>query len=220
MARLQNGALLRKLETKGSWTHVTRTGWVASKMLEGLDQSAASADTGTGTGQRVEVVKTTPFLQAAEGQPLGMLAPGASGRVLARSGDWVKVQVTGWVRDSSIKDSPSGVLVGVSQAEVQADPARYVGQVVEWRIQFLALQKADELRPEIPVGAPYLLARGPLPESGFVYVIIPQAEVARFSSLPPLQELTIRAKVKAPSTRYLSNSVVELVSVENTGSGH
>ena len=220
VARLQNGALLKKVEAKGAWTHVTRTAWVAANVLEGGDQLAAPADTGTGTGQRIAVVTATPFLQAAEGQPLGTLAPGATGRVVARSGEWVKVQVTGWVRDSSIKDSQSGVLVGVSQAEVQADPARYIGQVVEWRIQFLALQKADELRPEIPVGAPYLLARGPLPETGFVYVIIPQAEVARFSSLPPLQELTIRAKVKAPTTKYLSNSVVELVSVENSGSGH
>jgi len=220
VARLQNGALLKKLEAKGSWTHVNRTAWVATNLLEGGDQLTAAADTGTGTGQRVEVVTATPFLQAAEGQPLGTLAPGASGRVVTRSGDWVKVQVTGWVPDSSVKNSQSSVLVGVSQAEVQADPARYVGQIVEWRIQYLALQKADELRPEMPAGAPYLLARGPLPETGFVYVIIPQAEVARFSSLPPLQELTIRAKVKAPTTKYLSNSVVELVSVENTASSH
>lgn len=220
VARLQNGALLKKVEVKGAWTHVTRTAWVSANVLEGGDQSAATADTGSGVGQRVEVVSATPFLQAAEGQPLGTLTPGATGRIVARSGEWVRVQVTGWVRDSSIKESESGVLVGVSQAEVQADPARYVGQIVEWRIQFLALQKADELRPEIPMGAPYLLARGPLPESGFVYVIIPQAEVARFSSLPPLQELTIRAKVKAPTTKYLSNSVVELVSVESTGGAH
>ena len=164
-------------------------------------------------------MKTTPILQAAEGQPFGSLAPGAIGKVVARSGEWVRLQVTGWVRDSAIKDSPGGALVGVSQAEVRADPARYVGQVVEWRIQFLALQKADELRPEIPNGSPYLLARGPLPEAGFVYVIIQQALVARFASLPPLQELTIRAKVVAPSTKYLSNAVVELVSIEKGAGG-
>jgi hypothetical protein len=220
VARLQGGALLRKLEANGAWTRVSRTAWVSARVLEGGSPAAASADTGIGTGQRVEVLKGTPLLQAAEGPPMGTLVPGSSGRVVARSGDWVRIQVTGWVRDSAIKESESSVLVGVSQAEVQADPARYVGQVVEWRIQFLALQKADELRPEIPNGAPYLLARGPLPEAGFVYVIIPQAEVARFSSLPPLQELTIRAKVRAPSTKYLSNAVVERVSIEQGGGGH
>jgi hypothetical protein len=221
VARFQSGALLKKLEANGAWTRVSRTGWVAAKVLEGAGEAAAAADTGTGSGQRVEVVTAGPILEAAEGgPPMGTLVPGASGRIVARSGQWVRIQVTGWVKDSTLKNSEGGVLVGVSQAEVQADPAKYVGQVVEWRIQFLALQKADELRPEMPNGAPYLLARGPLPESGFVYVIIPQVEVARFSSLPPLQELTIRARVKSPSTKYLSNAVVELVSVESGMSGH
>lgn len=219
VARLQSGALLKKLESAGGWTRVNRTGWVAAKSLEPVDASAASSDTTSGTGQRVEVVKSTALLQAAEGQAIGNLETGATGRIVARSGDWVRVQVTGWVRDSALKESESTVLVGVSQAEVQADPARYVGQVVEWRVQYLALQKADELRPEIPAGAPYLLTRGPLPESGFVYVIISPAEVAQFSSMPALEELTIRARVKAPTTKYLANSVVELVSVEKVATG-
>jgi len=33
---------------------------------------------------------------------------------------------------------------------VRAAPARYVGKTVDWRVQFLAVRKADELRPEIP----------------------------------------------------------------------
>src|SRR2546428_7864032 len=37
-------------------------------------------------------------------------------------------------------------------------------------LQFIALEQADELRPEIPAGGTYLLARGPLPERGFAYV--------------------------------------------------
>ena len=74
---------------------------------------------------------------------------------------------------------------GVTAAEVRANPDRYVGQIVEWRVQYVAAQVADDLRPEMPAGQPYLLVRGPLPEPGFIYVMVPRAEVARFEALPP-----------------------------------
>ena len=96
---------------------------------------------------------------------------------------------------------------------MRANPAKYTGRTVEWRVQFIAVQKADELRPEIPEGHPYLLARGPLPEAGFVYVIIPQTQVSQFEAVPSLQELTIRAVIKRATTRFLPNPVVELVEV-------
>jgi hypothetical protein len=118
------------------------------------------------------------------------------------------------VRESDLQSVDSTVLIGVSQAEVRANPAKYTGQVVEWRVQFIALQKADELRPEIPTGAAYLLVRGPLPEPGFVYVIIPDDQVTRFRQLAALQELVLRVRIKSPTTKYLPNPVVELVSVE------
>lgn len=75
------------------------------------------------------------------------------------------------------------------------------------------MQVADELRPEMPAGSPYLLMRGPLPEPGFVYVMLPRGDVARFKALPPLAELTLRLTIKAASTRYLPTPVAELVAV-------
>jgi hypothetical protein len=101
----------------------------------------------------------------------------------------------------------------VTAAEVRAAPGRYVGKVVDWRVQFLAVQKADELRPEIPAGRTYLLTRGPLPESGFVYVIVPNDQVERFRALTPLEELVVRGTIRAASTRYLPNPVLELIAV-------
>jgi hypothetical protein len=103
--------------------------------------------------------------------------------------------------------------VGVSAAEVRADPARYVGKTLDWRLQLVSVQIADELRPEIPAGQPYLLMRGPMPEPGFVYVIVPKGDATRFRALPPLTELTLRLTIKAASTRYLPTPVAELVAV-------
>ena len=63
-------------------------------------------------------------------------------------------------------DAPDSARLTTEQ--LRADPARYLGQPVTWRLQFLSVQTADELRPELPPGMPYLLTRGPLPEAGFV----------------------------------------------------
>lgn len=221
LARLQNGVLLKKLETKGGWTHVQRSAWIQAKVVGNAGDTTTTAtaavdtqDTTTMVGHRVDVPKGTRVYQAAEGQLIATLAPGAKARVVSRAGDWVHVQIDGWVKDSTIKVNDSNVLTGVSLAELRADPSKYIGQTVEWRVQFLAVQKADELRPEMPSGSTYLLTRGPLPEPGFVYVIVPADKAAQFSAVPALQELLLRVIVKAPQTRYLANPVVELVSVE------
>ncbi|MEO8029252.1 MAG: hypothetical protein ABI765_00315 [Gemmatimonadota bacterium] len=216
LARLQNGVLLKKLETKGGWTHVQRSAWIQARVVGGGGDSTAVAavDTSVLSGHRVEVPRGTRLLQAAEGPLVATLAPGARAKVISRSGDWLHVQIDGWVRDSTIKLNDSNVLTGVSLAELRAEPAKYVGQTVEWRVQFLAVQKADELRPEMPAGATYLLTRGPLPEPGFIYVIVAADKVAQFTALPALQELLLRVVIKAAQTRYLANPVVELVSVE------
>ena len=80
-------------------------------------------------------------------------------------------------------------------------------------MQLIAVQSADELRPEMAPGQPYLLTRGPLPEAGFVYVTIPTGRVAEFQALPPLRELVLRVTIRAARTRYLMTPVAELQSV-------
>jgi hypothetical protein len=81
---------------------------------------------------------------------------------------------------------------------------------VNWRLHFLAHQRADELRPEMPLGQPYILARGPLPESGFVYLLLSREQAAGLQSLKPLDELSVIVTVRATRTRYLATPVVEL----------
>jgi hypothetical protein len=163
---------------------------------------------------RVEAARATP-MQAAPGanQPVGTLQPGVPAAVVARAGEWVKVQVEGWVREADLQRAEGGALTGVTAAELRASPERYVGQTVEWRVQFISTQVADELRPELPAGQPYLLVRGPLPEPGFVYVALRRDQLPEFRALQPLHEVVIRAVVRTASTRYLPTPVVELVSM-------
>ena len=173
------------------------------------DTGAAAPDP-----SHVESARRTVLYRAPEGAPTGTLAPSAPLRVLGRSGDWTRVEIDGWVRSGDLQAAPAGVLVGVSAGELRAEPQRYVGQVLRWTLQFIAVQKADELRPDMPNGATYLLARGPLPERGFVYVVVPDAKRAQLDALTPLATVQVTARVRAGRTRFLGNPVLDLMSLE------
>lgn len=162
--------------------------------------------------ERGQVARQTALFAAPEGSQYGTLQTGAPARVVGRSGDWARIQLEGWIRDSDLVPGSEVSLGSVTAAEVRADPARYLGRTVDWRLELIAVQTADELRVEIPRGRPYLLTRGPLPEPGFVYVTVTEAQAAEFRSLQALQEMTLRVTIKAPRTRFLTTPVVELVS--------
>ena len=228
LARLEAGALLKRVSEQAGWTRARRDVWVPRSALGPVAARSGPAGrdtTRTGpcrrpmrspatSGTAVETAGPTRIFTAPDADTLGILSTGARARILSQSGEWVRVQIEGWVRQADVRPAAdSGVLAGVTAAEVRAAPSRYIGRTVEWRVQFLSLQRADELRPEIPEGRPYLLTRGPLPEVGFVYVIVPADQADRFQSLTPLQEMTLRVVIRSASTRYLPNPVVELVEV-------
>jgi len=241
VGRVREGTLLERLAVRGRWTQVRRKGWIPRKALpskaaaaptraaaapaqaqqpaakpKGPAAPAAAPAPGAAEpagSERIQTAHETPLAAAAEGGTLGTLQGGTPARILARAGDMVKVSVEGWIPADAVVPSDSGAMVGVTAAEVRDAPDRFVGQTVEWRLQVIAVKEADELRSEMPPGQPYLLTRGPLPEPGFVYVIIPAARRAEFEALPPLQELRVRVTIRAAHTKFLTTPVAELVSV-------
>lgn len=236
IAQLEEGMLLDRLEEKGNWTRVRRTVWADSDALRAASRESRVASRESNpeagrdsvqayvapqappvvasgateaTNERIELLRPAPLLSQPEGVQLAALNSGMTGRVVSRSGDWVRVQVEGWVREEDLK-SASGALVGVTAAEIRANPERYVGQTLEWRLQYISAAVADELRPEMPPGQPYLLARGPLPETGFVYLMLSREDATRIQALPALTELTVRARVRAARSRFLATPVLQL----------
>jgi hypothetical protein len=240
VGRVREGTLLERVGQRGAWTRVRRKGWIPRKALPATAAAsaartppapvqqtqqpapktrspaaapAAAATAASEGGERIQTARETSLAAAAEGGTLGTLQGGTPARIVARAGDMVKVAVEGWIPADAIAPSDSGAMVGVTAEEVHATPARFVGQTVEWRLQLIAVKEADELRSEMPPGQPYLLTRGPLPEPGFVYVIIPAGQAADFQALPSLQELRLRVSIRAARTKFLTTPVVELVSV-------
>ncbi len=240
VAKLSRGALLDRRTTQGRWVRVRREGWALRSAF--AERTAGRRDGASGDAVRApspqpsvpppgggaaappagpvapssdRVATATNALLAAEpgGAGIATLADGAEGEVIARSGEWVKVRIEGWLPAGDARPAPGGALRGVSTSEVRAQPDRYTGQLIEWRLQLVAVQTADALRPELPEGREYLLARGPLPEPGYVYVIVSPPQAARFKGMAPLSEFTGRVILRAASTRWLPNPVVELAEV-------
>jgi hypothetical protein len=236
VGRIREGTLLERVAQKGQWTRVRRKGWIPRKAIAGAEVQQPAAKTqkpatpksrpatpvaapaappadAPADAERIQTSREITLGAAAEGGTLGTLGSGTPARVIARSGDRVKVQVEGWIPADAVAPTDGGAMVGVSAAEVRTEPDKFVGQTVEWRVQLIAVQRADELRAEMPPGQPYLLTRGPLPEPGFVYVSIPADRMAEFEALPPLHELVLRVAVRAARSRFLTTPVTELVSV-------
>src|SRR6266480_5762558 len=243
VAELSQGFGLKRAtapDSAGRWVHVTRQGWVQRSALAPLADivatRTAAADTSAGSdivkggvppvpraavavdSSRAQPTRVTTLYRAPDGPEAGTVTTDTPLRVLSRNGEWTRVQFEGWVKGGDLQAAPSGVQVGVTAAELRAEPQRYLGQMLRWRLEFIAVQKADDLRPDIPGGATYLLARGPLPERGFVYVIVPEAKLASVHSLTPLVTLQIIARVKSGRSRYLGNPVVELITLEEGAS--
>lgn len=233
LGRFNGGALLQKLEVKDGWAHVKRTAWVARLAVANAPASTpVVSSTGTQTtpapapdtsprptpatspvsdGSRAVAPHGATIAQTAGGPAIGQLASGAEMRVVTRANGWSKVRVEAWVPDTVLQLADPGSVPGVTAAEVRAEPARWIGQVVDWKLQIVAVQVADNLRPELPEGKPYLLTRGPLPESGFVYVLLTNDQAAQYRNSAPLREVTLRVRIRAPSSRYLPTPVVELI---------
>jgi hypothetical protein len=243
VGHLAKGFGLKQLATQPRWVHVQRQGWMKRASLLALasvsttvttagdsdsastpgrrpgvsrpsDSTRAPRDTSAVDPSKAQPSRRTTLYRAPEGPPAGAITSETPLRVLSRSGEWARVQFEGWVRTSDLQTTPPGVLVGVSAAELRTDPARYQGQVLKWRLQFIAVETADDLRPDVPDGATYLLARGPSPEHGFVYVVVPDAKKTLVASLPPLANIDITARVRVGRSRYLGNPVVDLISLE------
>jgi hypothetical protein len=230
VGRAREGTLLERVGARGKWFRVRRDGWVPRKAVPAPRPAAQarpappkvaaeSIPAGQARGvptqaagtEGVETLRETGLSRAPDSAAVATLPVGTPARVVDRSGEWVRVQVEGWVRQDDLKPAEAGVLAGISAAEVRATPDKFVGQTLDWRVQVIAVQMADELRPEMPAGQPYLLTRGPLPEPGFVYVMIPPDRIAEFRALPPLHEMTLRVTLRAARTRYLATPVAELV---------
>jgi len=224
IARLLNGFLLDELSRQGGWVRARRTGWMPEGALalstgdSTKAPSTASTDSAPPSNRqegsvldRALVARESEITSAPEGPRAGTLAAETPVRILTRSGDWVRVQTEAWMKEEDLRPTAPGLVAGLTAAELRSRPQEYEGKLVQWTLQYISMATADELRPEIPSGQRYLLARGPLPEAGFVYVTLSGAQEQAAEQLPPLAQIVVIARVRNGRSKFLGNPVVDLV---------
>ena len=204
-------------------------GTPAGRARAGAGQPAARpAEGGTApasSGARGEYTVAGPagttLLESPQGDTLARVVPGASVQVLSREGNLARVRVEGWTFAASLGGADTAaatVLRDISTAELAEDPDRYRGRLVDWSIQFIAMQEAERFRTDFLEGEPFILARGPGDEPGFVYVAVPSERVDEVRGLAPLQRVRVLGRVRAARSALTGAPVLDLLELRAGGS--
>lgn len=227
IGRALGGMRLDRLETRGDWIRARRTGWIwfpSVEMVEGAlgeegastAQPAAPSRSGGSSREFAAVSGSAHILSNPAGDTVARLRPGANVEVLAREGDWSRVRVEGWTYTGTIARDEAGstaILADLPRDSLDAHPERYRGRLVEWSLQFIALQEAERFRTDFLQGEPYLLTRGPGEDPGFVYVAVPPDRRGEVESLSPLQRIRILARIRSARSALTGAPVLDLLEI-------
>jgi len=217
IARLRPGMRLISVETSGDWIRVRRTGWMWAPSLAAVDRAAAN-----GEGR---IITAGPgglaVLAGPAGDTVARVFRGVAAEVVAREGDWARVRIEGWtyVGDPDAAAGAAAVLRDVTRAQLRQNPARYRGRLIEWPVQFIALQQAERFRSDFRGGEPFLLARGPGDDAGFIYIAIPADRIEEVRDLAPLERIHVLARVRIGRSTLTDAPVLELLQITRADIG-
>ena len=171
-------------------------------------QSAAAQESAPHVATKATVVRPAP----ASGPAAGQVLKGATVEVIARSGDWVRVRLEGWVREADLIAADTS-LRQLSAADIRSDPSAARGKLVRWEVEAVALRSADPLRTGLQSGEQYLLALGPGAEKALVYIAVPEALLPNVRSLPPLAPVIVTARVRDGRSEPAGVPILDLQSI-------
>jgi len=143
---------------------------------------------------------------APSGDTLAVLPENAAVQVVERDGEWTRVRVEGWTR-SPVR-SASGEL---DLRTLRESPEAHRGKEVRWSARFIALRRAEAIRSDFTAGEPYILARDPNGEAGFVYIAVTPQQALAARRLLPLQKFAFVARVRTGASPLMGHPVLELV---------
>ena len=223
MGELRPGAGVQMLGMSGTWAHVRRGVWIPASALGrsaapaavGVQAAAAAATAPAPppAAGSLSAVRATKLLTSPSGRALGELPAGTVVQPVTRDRGWVRVRVEGWVQERDFSPADSSFGVGLTAADLRADPAGMVGKLVRWEVQVLSLQAADPLRRDMAPDEPYLLARGPGSESALLYLAVPPSLLNEAKAIAPLTVVTITAKVRIGHSEPVGTPILDIKTI-------
>lgn len=158
--------------------------------------TATTTATATPSSDSYNVARPTPLRSAPDATALGQLRAGTNVAVISRSRGWVRIRTEGWVQEADLTPADSAFRAKLSAADIRSDPAAARGKMVQWTVEFLALQTADPLRHGLADEEPYMLSRGPSGENSLLYLVVPPSLMATARALQPLAKVAVTARVR------------------------
>ena len=224
LGHVEQGTLLETVERVAGWARVHRRAWIwrSSVALFGTDPSGDSAgrsglttpSSSVGVGEWAQGFSANaPVLSTPDGDTLATLASSTNLQVLAREGNWTRVRLEGWIWLPGGADEGTGVS-DATLASVVAAPDDYRGEVVQWDLQFISLERAEEIRTDFYETEPFLLTRMGDGNQSFVYVAIPPERLGEAQRLDPLERIRVLGRVRTGSARLTGSPILELLSFE------
>ena len=244
LARLVEGALLAELGREPSWAHVSRVGWIWTPSLE--DAGAVSVDEpadpeagetslplsglarpeepSPGPAARAPggFVGTAggPILAAPDGDTLAVARPSGDVEVIRREGNWARVRLEGWMWIPAAADPAEGreteVGAPIEPGELATNPEAQAGRVVDWSLQFISLERAEEIRTDFFEGEPFLLTRFGGADGPFVYVAVPTDRMAEVQGLVPLERIEVTGRVRTGASALTGVPIIDLMTLERS----
>ncbi|MGI8508645.1 MAG: SH3 domain-containing protein [Gemmatimonadaceae bacterium] len=155
-----------------------------------------AAQTAAPSNDSYNVARPTQLRSAPDATALGQLRAGANVEIVSHSRGWVRVRTEGWVQEADLTPADSAFRGKLSAADIRSDPAAARGKMVQWTVEFLALQTADPLRHGLADDEPYMLSRGPSGENSLLYLVVPPSLMATARGLQPLAKVAVTARVR------------------------
>lgn len=227
LGHLEDGTLLELLERESQWSLVRRRAWVwrrstalfASELVTVPEErSSLSASSGATPDEEWAIGGSVdaPILSVPDGDTLAVSAPNTNLRVLARDGNWARVRLEGWMwlPESADGGVEAAILTGVTLEELAAAPDDYRGEVLQMDLQFISLERAEEIRTDFYATEPFLLTRIGNGGEGFVYVAIPPERLGESQGLSPLERIRVVGRVRTGATRLTGSPILELLSLD------
>jgi len=157
------------------------------------------------------------ILSAPDGDTLGRAGPGSELRVVSREGNWARVQLEGWIwlpaldRDGDVAAADAPVVRDASARDLSREYERYRGRMVELELQFISLERAEQVRTDFYEGEPFLLTRSLDPDRTFIYVAIPPEVVGEAGTLSPLETIRVLGRLRSGAAAFTGSPILDLV---------
>jgi hypothetical protein len=106
------------------------------------------------------------------------------------------------------------ILTEVRASDLSREYDRFRGRIVQLDLQYISLERAEQVRTDFREGEPFLLTRSLGDDRTFVYVAVPPETLQQVGTLTPLESIRVLARVRAGAATFTGSPILDLIELE------